>query len=256
MQPMRIFRFFEGLLEPTALPPEAPPPSGLVAFYWHYVRQARGLIVLLFIAGFCVAILDATIPVFIGRVVTLVSNHTPQSFLAEAGPQLLVMLLVLLVARPIAVFMQNLITHQTVAAGLTNLIRWQNHWHVVRQSWSFFQNDFAGRIANRVMQTGPSLRESVVAGTNAVWYILVYGTSSLILLARTDLWLALPILVWFAGYLVMLRLFVPRMRDRSKEMSEVRSLVTGRIVDSYTNILTVKLFARAWQEDAYVREAL
>src|SRR5579864_680458 len=256
MQPMRIFRFFEGLLEPTALPPEAPPPSGLVAFYWHYVRQARGLIVLLFIAGFCVAILDATIPVFIGRVVTLVSNHTPQSFLAEAGPQLLVMLLVLLVARPIAVFMQNLITHQTIAAGLSNMVRWQNHWHVVRQSWSFFQNDFAGRIANRVMQTGPALRESVVAATNAVWYILVYGGGAIVLLASRATFLAGPLVLWFVIYAVLLRLFVPRMRERSRRMSEARSTLTGRVVDSYTNILTVKLFARPSDEDSFVRASL
>src|SRR5207249_1895712 len=90
----------------------------------------------------------------------------------------------------------------------------------------------------------------------AVWYILVYGTSALLLLAAADRWLALPVALWFVGYLVMLRLFVPRMRDRSKEMSEARSWLTGRIVDSYTNILTVKLFARPWQEDAYVREAV
>jgi ATP-binding cassette subfamily B multidrug efflux pump len=127
---------------------------------------------------------------------------------------------------------------------------------VVRQSWTFFQNDFAGRIANRVMQTGPAIRESLVALLTAVWYILVYGTSALLLLAAADRWLALPIVLWFACYLVLLRTFVPRMRDRSKDMSEVRSLVTGRVVDSYTNILTVKLFARAAQEDAYVREAL
>jgi ATP-binding cassette subfamily B multidrug efflux pump len=256
MHRMRVFRFFESLLEPTSLPPEAPPPSGLVAFYWHYVRQARGLIGLLFIAGFSVALLDATIPVFIGRVVTLVSNHAPGVFLAEAGPQLLGMALVLLVARPVAVLLQNLITHQTVAAGLTNLIRWQNHWHVVRQSWSFFQNDFAGRIANRVMQTGPSLRESVVAGTNAVWYILIYGTSALTLMATNDLRLAIPVLLWFAGYAALLRIFVPRLRERSRHMSEVRSALTGRVVDSYTNILTVKLFARPRDEDNFVRAAV
>jgi ATP-binding cassette subfamily B multidrug efflux pump len=253
---MHVFRFFETLIEPTSLPPEAPPPSGLVAFYWHYVRQARGLIVLLFIAGFCVALLDATIPVFIGRVVTLVSNHTPDSFLAAAGPQLLGMALVLLVARPLAVLLQNLITHQTVAPGLTNLIRWQNHWHVVRQSWSFFQNDFAGRIANRVMQTGPSLRESVVAGTNAVWYILIYGTSALTLMASNDLRLAIPVLLWFGGYATLLRIFVPRLRERSRHMSEVRSALTGRVVDSYTNIQTVKLFARPRDEDAFVSESM
>jgi len=127
---------------------------------------------------------------------------------------------------------------------------------VVRQSWAFFQNDFAGRIANRVMQTGPAIRETLVALLTSVWYILVYGTSALILLASADPILALPIALWFVGYLLLLRVLVPRMRDRSKEVSEGRSLLTGRIVDSYTNILTVKLFARAREEDAYVRDAI
>jgi ATP-binding cassette subfamily B multidrug efflux pump len=106
------------------------------------------------------------------------------------------------------------------------------------------------------MQTGPAIRETIVALITAVWYILVYGTSAVILLAAADRWLALPILVWFGAYLLMLRFFVPRMRDRSKTMSEARSLVTGRVVDSYTNILTVKLFARAREEDAYVRDSI
>ena len=120
---------------------------------------------------------------------------------------------------------------------MSNRIRWQNHWYVVRQSWAFFQNDFAGRIANRVMQTGPAIRETLVALLTSVWYILVYGTSALILLASADPVLALPVALWFLGYLLMLRILVPRMRDRSKDVSEGRSLLTGRIVDSYTNIL-------------------
>jgi len=251
-----VFRAFESLLQPTALPPDAPPPAGLAAFYWHYARQARGLLVALFCAGFVVAVLDSLIPVFIGRVVTLVSSHAPDTLLAEAGIQLLGMATVMLVLRPIALCLQNLVTNQALAPGLSNLIRWQNHWHVVRQSWSFFQNDFAGRIANRIIQTGPSLRESVVAATNAVWYILVYGTSAMILLASNDLRLALPISLWFVGYLILLRHFVPRLRDRSRETSEMRSTLTGRIVDSYTNIVTVKLFARARDEDAFVRESV
>ena len=253
---MFLFRFFETLLQPTNLPPEAPPPAGLVAFYWHFVRQVPGLIVALFVAGFAVALLDSTIPVFMGRVVTLATNYTPETLLHEAGWQLAGMALILLVIRPFAVLMQNLITSQTVVPGLTNLIRWQNHWHVVRQSWTFFQNDFAGRIANRVMQTGPSLRESVVSGTNAVWYILVYGTSALTLMAASDLRLALPVVGWFAIYAAMLRFFVPRLRERSRKMSEVRSALTGRVVDSYTNILTVKLFARPRDEDDFVRAAV
>jgi ATP-binding cassette subfamily B multidrug efflux pump len=126
----------------------------------------------------------------------------------------------------------------------------------VRQSWPFFQNDFAGRIANRVMQTGNAVRESVVSSIRAVWYILIYGISALVLMAFADWRLALPTTIWVAGYLLFLAYFVPRMRDLAKKSSEVRSHVMGRIVDSYTNILTVKLFARARDEDAYVREVI
>jgi len=251
-----LFRFFESLLEPTAIPPLGTPPAGLAAFYWHYARQARGLVVALFVAGFIVALIDTTIPVFVGRVITLVSSREPGALLSDSWPPLLGMAFVVLVARPLAMLLQNMITNQAIIPGLSNLIRWQSHWHVVRQSWSFFQNDFAGRIAQRVMQTGPSLRESVVAATNAVWYILVYGGGAILLLASNDARLAIPIVLWFAGYAALLRLFVPRLRTRSRHMSETRSALTGRVVDSYTNIATVKLFARPRDEDEFVRSAM
>src|SRR5690348_9909517 len=253
---MRVFHFFEQLLKPTAKSGEAPPPSGLAAFYWHYASQARPLVVALFVAGFIVALLDASIPVFIGQVVSLVSSHSPGTLLQNSWPMLAGMAAVLLLLRPSAMLLQALITNQAIAANVTNLIRWQSHWHVVRQSWAFFQNDFAGRIANRIMQTGPALRESVVAGTNAVWYILVYGTSAIVLMASSDVRLAAPVLLWFAGYAVFLRYFVPRLRDASRHMSEMRSTLTGRVVDSYTNILTVKLFARPRDEDEFVCAAV
>jgi len=251
-----MFALFERLLPPTTTPKNPEPPAGLVAFYWHFARQAKGLFAGLFAAGFALALLDSLIPVFMGRIVTLITSNGPATLFATFGPILLGMASVLLVLRPLALTAQNIMANQAIAANVTTMIRWQSHWHVVRQSWTFFQNDFAGRIANRVMQTGPAIRESLVALLTAVWYILVYGTSAVLLLAAADRWLALPILVWFALYLLLLRTFVPHMRDRSKAASESRSLVTGRIVDSYTNIMTVKLFARAAQEDAYVREAL
>jgi ATP-binding cassette subfamily B multidrug efflux pump len=203
-----------------------------------------------------VAIIDTTIPVFVGRVITLVSSHEPGSLLRDSWPPLLGMAFVLLVARPLAMLMQNMLTNQAIIPGFSNLIRWQSHWHVVRQSWSFFQNDFAGRIAQRVMQTGPSLRESVVSATTAVWYILIYGGGAIILLASNDSRLAIPVVLWFAGYAALLRLFVPRLRTRSRRMSETRSALTGRVVDSYTNIATVKLFARPRDEDEFVRAAM
>ena len=251
-----MFALFERMLNPTAAPQAAEPPAGLVAFYWHFARQAKGLLVGLFAAGFVVALLDSLIPVFIGRVVTMVTTSAPDRLFAESWHILAGMAFVLLVCRPLALATQNIFANQAIAANVGNMIRWQSHWHVVRQSWDFFQNDFAGRIANRVMQTGPSIRETLVALLTAVWYILVYGTSAVLLLASADPWLALPVLLWFCGYLAMLRVFVPRMRDRSKTVSEARSALTGRIVDSYTNILTVKLFARAREEDAYVRSSV
>jgi len=255
-QSFRMIRWLETLLEPTRVRPSAPPSAGLSQFYWHYIRQVRGIIVALFVAGMAVALLDVAIPVFIGRVVTLVSTYSPQELFAQAGAQLLAMAAVFVVVRPLALLTQNLVTNQVINPGVTNLIRWQSHWHVVRQSWTFFQNDFAGRIANRVIQTGPALRESVVSATNAVWYILVYGSSAIALLARSDWRLTLPIIGWFLAYAILLSTFVPRLRERSRAMSEARSTLTGRVVDSYTNILTVKLFARARDEDDFVRESV
>ena len=211
-----MFSLFERLLKPTDSPEEAAPPPGFIAFFWHFARQAKGLFVALFAAGFVVALLDSTIPVFMGRIVTLITATPPRELFATFWPHLLGMAVVLLVARPLAQASQNLIANQAIAANVSNRIRWQNHWYVVRQSWAFFQNDFAGRIANRVMQTGPAIRETLVALITSVWYILVYGTSALILLSSADPVLALPVVLWFLGYLVMLRVLVPRMRDRSK----------------------------------------
>jgi ATP-binding cassette subfamily B multidrug efflux pump len=250
-----MFRLFEKALNPTEPPTESEPPAGLVAFYWHFARQAKGLFAALFVTGFIVAIIDSSIPAFMGHVVTLITSSKPETLWTEQWPVLLGMAAVLLLVRPGALMIRDLVSNQAISVNVANMIRWQNHWHVARQSWAFFQNDFAGRIANRVMQTGPAIRESLVALITGVWYIMVYGTAALFLLASADRWLALPIVIWFAAYIVMLRVFVPRMRDRSKKVSEARSWLIGRIVDTYTNILTVKLFARARDEDDYVREA-
>ena len=250
-----MFEFFERFLQPTKIPPGAAPPPRLVAFYWNYTKQVRGLVAALYATGCIVAFLDLCIPFFFGRVVSLVSETDAHRLWPEHWQHLTGMTLVLVLVRPAALLSQNLLTNQILSPGLTNMTRWQNHWHVVRQSWTFFQNDFAGRIAGRVIQTGASLRESVVS-TNSVWHILVFGTSAVFLLGSNHMALAIPMLIWFVGFVTLLRIFVPRMRDRSQLNSEARSALTGRIVDSYTNILTVKLFARARDEDNFVREAI
>jgi len=250
-----MFAFFESLIRPTAATGGAP-PAGLLAFYWHYVRQTKGLFATLFVTGLAVALVDTVIPVFIGRLVRLMQASDRSAALAEQSTMLLGMLALVLVVRPLTLMADSLVRNNAVVPGVTSLIRWQSHWHVVRQGWPFFQNDFAGRIANRVMQTSNSVRESVVSSIRAVWYIIVYGVSALVLMGRADWRLAVPTALWFAGYVVFLRYFVPRMRDLAKASSELRSKVMGRVVDSYTNILTVKLFARARDEDVYVREVI
>jgi ATP-binding cassette subfamily B multidrug efflux pump len=263
-----VVRWFETLVDPTVAPggvaarpfgtvvPDHAPPKSLLGFYWHFARQARGLFGGLFVAGLVVALLDAAIPVFIGTLVALLESHGPDGLWAAAWPSLVGMALLLLVGRPVAIGVQNLITQQGIVPGVSSLIRWQAHWHVVRQGWAFFQEDFAGRIATRVMQAAPALRDSVVQSVNAVWYIIVYGSGAMLWLASSDWRLALPILLWFLAYSTLLYLLVPRLRDRSRAASEQRSLLTGRVVDSYTNILTVKLFARAADEDAFIRDGL
>ncbi|MGZ8210152.1 MAG: ABC transporter ATP-binding protein, partial [Burkholderiales bacterium] len=176
--------------------------------------------------------------------------------LAENAPMLAGMVVLILIVRPFVVLSDVAVRQNALLPGVTSLIRWQSHWHVIRQNLPFFQNDFAGRIASRVMQTGNALRESVMSSIRGVFYIVIYGVTALVLMAVSDWRLAAPTLLWFAGYVVFLRYFVPRMRDLAKTSSEARSLVLGRIVDSYTNILTVKLFARLADEDAFVREVI
>ena len=250
-----MFAYFESRIRPTELPQGEPPP-GLIAFYWHFIRQTRGLYAAMFATGLAVALIDTLIPVFIGRLVTLMQAPDRALAFSAAAPMLLGMLAIVLIVRPLTLVADSLVRNNAVVPGVTSLIRWQSHWHVVRQSWPFFQNDFAGRIANRVMQTSNALRESVVSSIRAIWYIAIYGLTTLLLMAAADWRLAIPTLLWFAGYVFFLSHFVPRMRDLAKASSELRSLVMGRVVDSYTNILTVKLFARARDEDAYVREVI
>ncbi len=254
-----MFRFFETRVPDSAAPSHVSdqgPPPGLLAFYWHFMRQTRGLYLTMLVTGLGVALIDTLMPVFIGRMVGLMAATQPQLALREQAPLLIAIALAILIGRPVMFVLDSLVRNNAVIPGVTTLVRWQSHWHVVRQSAPFFQNDFAGRIANRVMNTGMSMRESVVATVRAVWYIVVYGISALALMLSFDWRLAVPMVGWIAAYLFFLRHFVPRMRDLSRASSEARSLVMGRVVDSYTNIMTVKLFARARDEDAFVRESM
>lgn len=230
--------------------------SSVWSFCWHYISQVKGSTILLFFAGFITAIVDLFIPIFIGKITGFVAHVKSDKLPDSEFHAILVMGLVIILLRPTIHFFHDLVTNQTIAANFTNLICWQNHRGLIRQGWGFFQNDFAGRIANRVMQTGPSLRESTVATLTAVWHLLTYGISSIIIFAQQSWTLSAPVFLWFILYGLLMWFFIPRLTRHSNRLSKARSGLTGAIVDSYTNIHTVKLFAKSDDEDQFVRDAL
>ena len=250
-----IFRWFESLVDIFADADDAMPPRGVWRFYWHYLRQVRGILLSICVLGFFVALVEVALFDFLGRLVDLAAEP-PAGFFARHGSELAWMAFVALVARPLLLALHDLMVNQALVPGLTARVRWQQHRYVVRQSLAFFQNDYAGRIANRIMQTGASLRESAVQIVDAIWYVAVYTGTALVLFARADAWLVLPLALWVLGYAGLLAFFVPRVKQRSWQASQARSGVMGRVVDGYTNIATLKLFPHAGREDAYVGEAI
>lgn len=251
-----MLTYLQSRIRGTASVGPGVPPTGLIAFYWHFVKQTIRWYGLMFVTSLAVALIDTVIPLFIGKLVSLMEASDRHAALMENAPILVGMVVLILFVRPFVLFTDVAIRQNALLPGVTSLIRWQSHWHVIRQNLPFFQNDFAGRIASRVMQTANALRESVMSSIRGIFYIAAYGITALLLMAVSDWRLAVPTFLWFVGYIFFLRHFVPRMRDLAKASSEARSLVLGRIVDSYTNIHTVKLFARLADEDAYVREVI
>jgi ATP-binding cassette subfamily B multidrug efflux pump len=251
-----MFKYLQSRIRGTASVGPGTPPPGLMSFYWHFTRQTKRWYGFMFVTSLAVALIDTVIPLFIGKLVSLMEASDRQAALAQNAPILIGMVVLILFVRPFVLLTDVAIRQNALLPGVTSLIRWQSHWHVIRQNLPFFQNDFAGRIASRVMQTANALRESVMSSIRGIFYIAAYGMTALVLMAISDWRLAVPTFLWFIGYMVFLRYFVPRMRDLAKTSSEARSHVLGRIVDSYTNILTVKLFARLADEDAYVREVI
>jgi ATP-binding cassette, subfamily B, multidrug efflux pump len=252
-----MFRWFETRIEAF---PEAPlerPPSTLFAYYVYFIRPVWPAFAALLIAGLLGALIEVALMTFIGNLVDLMrAAASPAHFMADHGPILLWMALVAVIARPVVSTVHDLIKNQIISAPVTNRVRWLTHRYVLRQSLGFFQNDFAGRVANKIMQGAPALRDSVVQVIDAIWYAAVQWLGAAVIFASADWRLLTPLLLWLAAYLVALWFFVPLIKERSTEAAEARSMLVGRIVDSYTNILTVKLFAHAEREDAYARSAL
>jgi ATP-binding cassette, subfamily B, multidrug efflux pump len=252
-----MLRWFETRID--AFPEVAPsrPPDRLLAFYAYYLRPVWPVFVALLVAGFVGSLIEVVLLAFVGELVDLMRGaRSPASFLADHGLLLAWMAFIAMVARPAVSTAHDIIKNQIIAGPVANRVRWLTHRYVLRQSLSFFQNDFAGRVANKIMQAAPAVRDSVVQLIDAIWYAAVQWVGAAVIFAAADLRLLAPLIVWLIAYLGALLYFVPRIKERSTAAAETRSMLVGRIVDSYTNILTVKLFAHAEREDAYARDAL
>lgn len=251
-----MFRYFATRIIGTDHTNNLTPPNNVLQFYWYFLKQHRKWYTIVFFTMLSVALLDLAVPITLGYVTGLLKMDDPVQALQSEWYIYAGLALLILVVRPIAQILDTGLRLNVIVPGTTGLVRWQAHWYVSRQSWPFFQNDFAGRIANRIMQTATSIRESLISTMRSVMYICVFGSSALIIMLLSDWRLAMPTAIWALSYVFFLRSFVPKLLVLSKKASETRSAVMARVVDSYTNILTVKLFSRVKDEDDYVRSAM
>lgn len=250
-----MYSWFENRIDPFQTSP-GPLPRTLLAFYMHFVRQVWPLLVAVGVVGFFVAVIEVSLFGFLGSLVDLLSEANRETFFSDHGGKLLLMTAIVLVARPLFGILHEILIDVAIVPQLSTLVRWQSHAHVLRQSYAFFQDDFAGRIANKIMETGNSVRESLLKLIDAIWFMGMYLVGAAVLAGSSDLALTAPLGIWLILYVTVLVRFVPGIKSRSAEMSEARSALSGRIVDSYTNISTVKLFAHAAREVLYGKAAM
>jgi ATP-binding cassette subfamily B multidrug efflux pump len=252
-----LFRFLESRIDVFAPFDEREvPPRGVWPFMWHHIKGVKGWMALIMLTGLGFSGIEALMYLMVGWFVDLLTHSSPETIWREQGWLLTGAAVLLVVVRPLVYFANHAIVDQVVVPQITNQIRWRNHVYTLGHALSYFQNDFAGRLSSRVIQAGQSIRGATIEVIDDLWYALIFATVAIGFFGKTSLWLALPVVVWMGAYVALLVYFVPRAKKRSEANSLGRSSTTGRIVDAYTNILTVKLFARADAERSAVRESL
>ncbi|KAA0875425.1 ABC transporter ATP-binding protein [Nitrincola tapanii] len=250
-----MFQWFERRLNP--FPKEEPslPPRGLLAFCWHYSRSAWPWLLVSALLMACVALIEVWLFSFMGNLVNWLSTQEIESFWQTQRWTLLGMALVILLL-PLIVLLHSLVNFQVLMGNYPMRIRWLIHRYLLRQSIHYYQEEFAGRIATKLMQTALSVRECVIKLIDVINYVSVYFLGTLLILGSADLRLVWPLLLWLAAYILLLKCFVPLLGAVSQRQADARSIMTGRVVDAYTNIQTVKLFSHAQRESDYAQASM
>jgi ATP-binding cassette subfamily B multidrug efflux pump len=252
-----MFRFFENLVDPyTAYPETDAPPRRLWAFLWDYSQPFKRVFALTALMSVAVAVVEIGLIWYMGRVVDLMSAGDPATVLAAHGWELIAAAVFIVTLRPLIQGLDVALLNNAILPQFSTLIRWRAHRQVLRQSVGWFENDFAGRIANRIMQTPTSAGEAIFQVFDAITFSLAYLIGAAILLTDADPRLAIPLVAWFALYGGLLRWTITRTGPASKASADARSMTTGRVVDSYTNIHSVKLFAHHDREIDYAKDAI
>ncbi|MCB1459856.1 MAG: ABC transporter ATP-binding protein [Nitratireductor sp.] len=260
----RVYRLFESWIDPFKPRKDYEPPNRLLSYVWHYVGQAKWAFAAMLLYGFLNAVIEASLFTFVGRTVDILTAAEATGAKAEGwaglarnhGLELAIMLVIVAVGRGLVIAYGALIEEQVIVPGFFTMMRWQSHKHVIAQSLSFFQNDLSGRIAQKVFQGGQATGDMMIALLQIIWFIAVYAATTLTLLSSLDIRLGAVIVVWIIAFVVIARKYVPLIRHHGKLTAEAGSLLTGRMVDGYSNIVTVKLHGASSSEEHFIREAM
>ena len=251
-----MFKKFEGFTKPFPEQEPTQPPSGIFAFCRHYTRGFEIPLIIMSVMATIVAIVEVSLFGAMGNLVDWLSNSNPETFWQDNQSDLIFYGALLLVVMPVLVVGYSLLVHQTLLGNYPMSIRWLAHRYLLKQSLNFYQDDFAGRVATKVMQTSLAVRETVMKTMDVFVYVSVYFTSIVVLLAQADWRLMIPMIIWLFCYVGIQLYFVPKLKQVASEQADARSTMTGRIVDSYTNIATVKLFSHSRRETEYAEEGM
>lgn len=253
---MPVYRYFESLIDPLREQPADQPPQDTWAFFWYYLSPIKGVVVVTLLLAGIASISELYVYIYLGQILDWMSTAERSSFLETYSVSLMWMLFVVVIIRPASLLGTRALINLALAPGLANATRWQNHRYVLRQSMTFFQNDFAGRIAQKVLQTGHAVREAVLNIVDGAWMLLIYVVGIAAFLLDANAQLLWPIAIWSAGYLAVILFMVPPVRRKSGRLSEANSVLMGRVVDSYTNIQAVKLFAHHNLEEEFAGQGI
>ena len=251
-----MLSFFEKIIKPFPSEEPVQPPKGVYAFCRHYSDGMEIPLILMSVLTATVAVLEVSLFGFMGELVEWLATKDPATLWQEEGKTLITMGAIVLIALPALVFLQAAVVHQTLLGNYPMVIRWLAHRYLLKQSLGFYQDEFAGRIATKVMQTSLAVRETVMKLLNVMVYVVVYFLSMIVIVAQADARLIAPLLVWLVIYIALQYYFVPRLKSVASKQADARSTMSGRIVDSYSNIATVKLFSHTQREAEYAREGM